>query len=124
MSEIILKAEHLKKYYEERQGLFSRKKRINAALDDVSLEIRKGSIVGLAGESGSGKSTAGKTMLNLIKPSGGRVIFEGKQIFDADKGEYLDSGSMTAIRQKADLFRILPQPNPKKMWSRLSVQAL
>lgn len=41
MSEIILKAEHLKKYYEERQGLFSRKKRINAALDDVSLEIRK-----------------------------------------------------------------------------------
>lgn len=36
MSEIILKAEHLKKHYEERQGLFSRKKRINAALDDVS----------------------------------------------------------------------------------------
>ena len=35
MSEIILKVEHLKKYYEERRGLFSRKKRINAALDDV-----------------------------------------------------------------------------------------
>ena len=116
MSEIILKVEHLKKYYEERQGLFSRKKRINAALDDVSLEIRKGSIMGLAGESGSGKSTAGKTMLNLIKPSGGRVIFEGKQIFDADKGEYLDSGSMTALRQKMQIIFQDPSSslNPKK----------
>ena len=48
MSEIILKAEHLKKYYEEKQGLFTRKKRINAALDDVSLEIRKGSIMAVS----------------------------------------------------------------------------
>ena len=79
------------------------------ALDDVSLEIRKGSIMGWLVRSGSGKSTAGKTMLNLIKPSGGRVIFEGKQIFDADKGEYLDSGSMTASGRKCrSFFRILP----------------
>ena len=86
MSEIILKVEHLKKYYEERQGLFSRKKRINAALGDVSLEIRKGSIMGLAGESGSGKSTAGKTMLNLIKPSGGRVILKESRYLMQTRG--------------------------------------
>ena len=72
--------------------------------------------MGLAGESGSGKSTAGKTMLNLIKPSGGRVIFEGKQIFDADKGEYLDSGSMTALRQKMQIIFQDPSSslNPQK----------
>lgn len=55
-------------------------------------------------------------MLNLIKPSGGRVIFEGKQIFDADKGEYLDSGSMTALRQKMQIIFQDPSSslNPKK----------
>lgn len=116
MSEIILKAENLKKYYEERQGIFSRKRTVNKALDGVSFEIRKGSILGLAGESGSGKSTAGKTVLSLIKPDGGRLWFEGRQVFDAEKGERLDRASMTELRSKMQIIFQDPSSslNPKK----------
>ena len=58
------------------------KKSIVKAVDDISFEIYKGEIFGLVGESGSGKSTTGKTIINIHKPTEGKIIYKGKCISD------------------------------------------
>ncbi|MBT4486258.1 MAG: ATP-binding cassette domain-containing protein [Rhodospirillaceae bacterium] len=57
------------------------------AVDGVSLELRRGETLGLVGESGCGKSTLGRTVLHLIKPTGGQVRFDGRALDDLDEIE-------------------------------------
>jgi peptide/nickel transport system ATP-binding protein len=82
--EVVVKAENLKKYFQIKLGffrtLFSREELYVRAVDDVSFDIRKGEIFGLAGESGSGKTTTGRLLLRLIEPTGGKVHFHGQEI--------------------------------------------
>ncbi len=73
---VLLKIENLKKYYYS--GLF--KKEVNRAVDGVSFEIYKGETLGLVGKSGCGKSTLGRTVLGLLEPTAGRVLFDGQDI--------------------------------------------
>jgi peptide/nickel transport system ATP-binding protein len=76
MSETLLKVENLKKYFRVR-GSFTKKVR---AVDDVSFEIFRGTTLGVVGESGCGKSTLGRTILRLIDPTSGRIIFDGRDV--------------------------------------------
>ena len=80
----VLALDNLKKYYPLKRGFFETvlaKEELNVkAVDDVTFNIRKGEVFALAGESGSGKTTLGKVVLRLITPSGGRVLFLGKDI--------------------------------------------
>ncbi len=73
--EALLEARHLKKYFPAKRGQVR-------AVDDVSFAIDRGRTVGLVGESGCGKSTIGRTILNLIEPSGGQLLFEGRNVYD------------------------------------------
>jgi peptide/nickel transport system ATP-binding protein len=84
----LLKVEKLKKYFPVNLGFFrslaSRQEIFVKAVDDVSFDIKKKEIFGLAGESGSGKTTTGRVILRLIEPTAGKAIFEGKNIFETE----------------------------------------
>ncbi len=65
------------------------------AVDDVSFAIRKGETLGLVGESGCGKTTVGRTLLHLYKPTGGEILFEGKPVSTkAEINEYRKKATM------------------------------
>lgn len=74
----LLEVEHLKEYFSINMGLFQTKPL--KAVDDVSFFIRKGETLGLVGESGCGKTTVGRTLLHLYKPTGGTIRYNGKEI--------------------------------------------
>ena len=76
----LLEIRDLKKYFPVGDGLFSRKKGNVKAVDGVNLTINEGETLGLVGESGCGKSTLGRTILRLIEPTSGEVIFQGKNL--------------------------------------------
>ncbi|ASJ05583.1 ABC transporter ATP-binding protein [Thermococcus barossii] len=82
MSEL-LRVEHLTKIF--RSGLVGGFE--IRAVDDVSFTVGKGEIVSLVGESGSGKTTVGKLILRLIKPTSGRILFEGRDLLEMSKRE-------------------------------------
>lgn len=73
MSEYLLEVKELKKYFETPKGKLH-------AVDGVSFAIERGKTLGIVGESGCGKSTTGRTILRLLEPTSGTVMFEGKDI--------------------------------------------
>jgi len=81
MTEPLLKIEGLKKHFPTTTGgAFSKVKGTVKAVDGIDLEIYPGQTIGLVGESGCGKTTAGRTILKLYEPTGGKITFEGQDI--------------------------------------------
>jgi peptide/nickel transport system ATP-binding protein len=76
----ILKVTGLKTYFPIRKGVFGRTKNFIKAVDDVSFDVYPGETLGLVGESGCGKTTLGRTILRLIEPTDGNVIYKGVNI--------------------------------------------
>ena len=81
MSSPIIEVKDLKKFFPlSSQGIFSRVKGDNKAVNGVSFSINQGETLGLVGESGCGKSTVGRTILKLYEPTSGSITFEGEDI--------------------------------------------
>jgi oligopeptide transport system ATP-binding protein len=76
----LVEIRHLKKYFPVGGGLFSRRKGEVRAVDGVNLTVEEGETLGVVGESGCGKSTLGRTILRLIEPTEGEIIFAGKNL--------------------------------------------
>jgi oligopeptide transport system ATP-binding protein len=83
MSNYLLEVEHLQKHFPVRGGGFGNKKVVQAP-DDLTFGIKKGETLGMVGESGCGKTTAGRTILRLHEPTAGKIIYDGDTIFDKE----------------------------------------
>jgi oligopeptide/dipeptide ABC transporter ATP-binding protein len=83
----LLQVEHIKKYYPVRGGIISHTIAQVKAVEDMTFEIKKGTTLGLVGESGCGKSTMGKLIAGLEKPDEGRILFDGVDLTDLSEKE-------------------------------------
>lgn len=104
MSEILLQVENLKKHFAVQKGVFQSKNSVLKAVDGISLSIQSGESFALVGESGCGKSTAGRTILNLLAPTAGKVVFEGQILYDVENQVKLDKKSMFKLRKDMQLI--------------------
>lgn len=91
MSEELLRVEHLKQYFPVNTG-FGRTIPLKA-VDDVSFSIGKGETLGLVGESGCGKTTVGRTLMQLYTPTAGKISFDGDVLFDSGE-QYDEKGKL------------------------------
>jgi oligopeptide/dipeptide ABC transporter ATP-binding protein len=85
MAQPLLEVRNLKKHFPINRGIFSKTVGYVRAVDGVSLDIQKGETLGLVGESGCGKTTAGRTILRLIEATSGAVKFDGQDVLNLDK---------------------------------------
>lgn len=104
MSETLLEVKHLKKYFKTNKGLLH-------TVDDVSFKLERGKTLGIVGESGCGKSTLGRSILRLVEPTSGQVVFKGEDILSFGVGK---------MREKRQEMQIIFQDpfsslDPRKM---------
>lgn len=83
----LLIVKELCKYFPVRRGIFARVRDWVKAVDDVSFTLQRGETLGLVGESGCGKTTVGRAILQLIRPTSGEVMFEGRSMLELSRTE-------------------------------------
>lgn len=86
MNELLI-VENLVKHYPIRKGVIPKTVGTVRAVDDISFTLKQSTTLGLVGESGCGKTTAGRTILRLVEPTSGRVMFDGREVFKLNANE-------------------------------------
>ncbi|MEO5569615.1 MAG: ABC transporter ATP-binding protein, partial [Bacteroidia bacterium] len=100
--EPVLKIQNIKTWFVVKKGVFGKVKEYVKAVDDVSFDVYPGETLGLVGESGCGKTTLGRSILRLIEPNDGKIIFRGKELTTLDYYEMR--------KQRKDLQIIFQDP--------------
>ena len=88
--EPILKVEHLKMYFPLTKGFMKKTGGVVKAVDDISFSVEKGKTLGIVGESGCGKTTTGKCILQINKPTEGKILYEGQDLITMDRSHLKD----------------------------------
>jgi peptide/nickel transport system ATP-binding protein len=101
-NDYLVEVEHLKKYFPVQTGfidqLFSKEKDFVRAVDDVTFKIKRGEVLGLAGESGSGKTTIGRVTIGLEEKTEGEVVFDGIDL------STLNAGQLRKLRRRMQVI--------------------
>jgi oligopeptide/dipeptide ABC transporter ATP-binding protein len=111
----MLTADDLRVHFPVKSGLLLRQTGSVKAVDGVSLQLGIGETLGLVGESGCGKSTLGKALVRLLKPTSGKIIFEGRDITNISQG---------ALRPLRRDFQMIFQDPAESLDARMSVRSL
>lgn len=108
----LLEVKHLKKYFPTPRGMLH-------AVDDVSFSIESGKTLGVVGESGCGKSTLGRTIVHLLEPTEGQIIFEGEDISKPDrkkiaelrrKMQFIFQDPYSSLNPRMNTMEIISEP--------------
>ena len=102
-TEVLVRVENLSMHFPVYKGILRRQVGVIKAVDGISFEIRRGGTLGLVGESGCGKTTAGRTILRLYDATGGRILFGGQDI------AALSGGDLRRIRPRMQMIFQDPQ---------------
>ena len=94
----VLEIRNLRKWYDIRRGVIPRVVGHVKAVDDVTFAIQPNEVLGLAGESGSGKTTIGRSILRLVEPSSGQIVFKGEEVTQ------LGARDLRLFRRKAQII--------------------
>ncbi|MGL5614418.1 ABC transporter ATP-binding protein, partial [Cetobacterium sp.] len=98
MGENLLEIKGLCKHFNLKKSIFEKNKKVLHAVDDVTLEIKKGETLGLVGESGCGKTTLGRTVVRLYEPTSGEIVYDNKNITN------LNFQEMKSFRRKIQMI--------------------
>jgi oligopeptide/dipeptide ABC transporter ATP-binding protein len=98
MSEVLLEVQNLVKHFPVGGGMLRGPAALVRAVDDVSFVVRRGETVGLVGESGCGKTTTGRCILQLERPTSGRILFEGVELTT------LGDDALRAVRRRVQVI--------------------
>jgi peptide/nickel transport system ATP-binding protein len=101
---ILLDVKGLKKYFPVRKGVFRRTVAHVKAVDSIDMFIREGETLGPVGESGCGKTTAGRSILRLIEPTAGEILFRSKKLASSGQ-DYQEVNVVTAHRKMMKMLR-------------------
>ena len=88
--DVILEVKDLVKHFPIGEGFFGQGKQVVHAVNGINFQIKRGETLGLVGESGCGKSTAGRTIIRLYEPTSGQIIFEGQDVTKAEGKDLLN----------------------------------
>jgi peptide/nickel transport system ATP-binding protein len=108
---VLLEVENLKKYFPVKKGILSRTAGYVKAVDGVSFTLKRGETLGLVGESGCGKTTVGRSILRLIEPTAGRLIFNGQDLLQLDREELRKERALLQIIFQDPFSSLNPRMN-------------